>query len=151
MKIAFNFLVLLVLVGCNKFEHKNPTIPANCELCPMAESLEGTYRGECQSYNFFTYSYNYDSLTINVSQIFLNNNQLDDSTSIYFSLATEYDSIPGSIVYDTITIRDDTGNVWYHDKNEYWIRNNSIYYLKKYTGWGGGSQYTLYEGLFLKQ
>ncbi len=152
-RIAVLFMILtisLLQVSCDKYNPGVLTNPTNCELCSYADNVVGTYRGERIGFNLLTSSFYSDSLTITLEQVFLNNNLYDDSTSIYFIMGSTYDTNVGITYYDTVTVKDETGKVMYEDEAEFWIRNDSIYYKMNYSSWGG-SQYMLYEGIFLKQ
>ncbi len=88
MKLNLIIVVLLTffILGCSK--DKAVEIP-RCELCNFAESLNGTYKGIASGVAVYPDNpsipfSNNDSITIIVSHIFLHQNQIDDSTNMYF-------------------------------------------------------------------
>ena len=147
IKCAFLAFVLCIF-GCRKHESFTYT---TCELCDYAKGIEGTYKGVVNGFVFFINEHYTDSATLEVQQIFLNNNTYDDSTMMYFSV-TRTDNHFGSTNYDTIQINSISGNVLYKNltyPEEYWIRNGTarILYAQPII-----SDYKItYDALLIKQ
>ncbi|MDG1332618.1 MAG: hypothetical protein P8P74_09830 [Crocinitomicaceae bacterium] len=129
--MKFNVLTYLIcasiISACGKYKHE-PSNPTSCELCAHAITLEGTYRGQVYINELFPSNEITDSATITVSQLFLNNNTYDDSTTMYFLTAFARDSLPNTIIYDTVNIHDTNGIIEYNEREKHWIRNDSIYH-----------------------
>ena len=103
--IALLCIMLLTIVGCNKFEHEELTIP-DCDLCNYASTLNGSYRGLSEGNAVPNMS---DSVTIMFEQIFIGNSQYEDSTFIYFEVVYDFDTSVGTSV-DTIQLMNSSGN-----------------------------------------
>jgi hypothetical protein len=119
-----------VLSACKKIDYSK--YGNSCELCDFAEETEGTYRGAMSwdsllglnPNNHVTLS---DSVTVDVEQIFLNNNPYDDSTNMYFRTTWIRDQV-GLINIDTILINNPDGIVGFYSN----ISNvNSMYYITR--------------------
>ena len=163
MKKQLIILVLatvLVIVGCNKFEHESVEAPLACDLCSFAQGIEGTYRGEIHG---DPPSGPYvDSVTMTVEQVFMNNNSYDDSTTMYFATTHTMDTQGAGTEYDTIQIRTSEGDIWFprHEvfnmnglagmNTDYWIRNDTINRKLRFSTPFSSTMIT-YEGFLLKQ
>lgn len=116
MKITYLFLLIL-LYSCNKFEHHEPAINASCELCELADQMEGLYSGEMRYYLNTPVGYpdsiRYDSVFIDVTHIFINENPYHDSTVMYFHFTKYTDSLtdpnPETLL---VHASDFTSNLW---------------------------------------
>jgi hypothetical protein len=108
IKPLISILVLsffALFISCKKeFDHKELSIK-NCDLCNFAKDVEGRYRGLGEGVKFQGKTPMIDSLTIELSQIFLNQSKYEDSTFIYFHANVVYDSILNSNFEDTIQIK----------------------------------------------
>ncbi len=150
MKSATILIGITLLFGCQKFQHSEITA-ANCELCPYAQTLEGTYRGI--AYNSW---YGPDSATVTVQQVFLGNSAYEDSVFMYFNIELEYDSIPYGPTKssDLIRINSDDGlTVADGQPSQHMVeilRADSIVLLDQF--WGGSNGYiTSMSGTFYRQ
>ena len=165
MKILWIFLLLTVF-GCEKFDHSNLLVP-NCSLCDYAESIEGLYRGSVGGFsvtnnpNVPSPSYNGDSMTMNVQQIFLNQSAYIDSTKMYFVTEYWYD-IDLIHKFDTIEILSDDGYVEHNayleysssalpQESYYWINNDTISIRGTLYNPAMSSNVNIYGALLLKQ
>ena len=150
------FLSIALLFGCSKFDHQDLNVQQSCDLCDYADSLNGTYRGLVLNNElpaFVQLGDNYDSLTITVEHIFLNNDPYGDSLYMNFATSFAFDSIP-DITYDTIQIRSASGQVHDSEFDTYNILLDSIiiYYSGQfYTGPTQSIQYTKILGTLYKE
>lgn len=114
MRVIFviSSIISLFIVSCEKYEYEHHLFSnPSCKLCSFAESLEGTYKGIAvgvsvpPALSSFPHK---DSVTMTVSQVFLNQNTFEDSTYMYFAVSFKYHSLP-EIKWDTVQIIDTTG------------------------------------------
>lgn len=124
------------MVGCSKYEHPEMAVP-NCELCPYAESIEGTYRGRAGGLavtpNPELPFYHTDSMTMIVRQIFLGQSPFIDSTKMFFETEYWFDYTQ-THKFDTIEITSEAGHVEHHAYSEFgsdetFINSDSFYII----------------------
>ncbi len=120
------FISVIILISCNKFEHHDSIIQPSCELCNWANNLEGTYSGEMTT--SITTSGPpviwYDSIYIQVSHYFANNNSINDSSVMYFNFKIFRDSINDPNPINRIMVAHDSSSALF---SSYFTKVNLTY------------------------
>lgn len=166
-KSLISFVTIFVLISCkkndNEYEYAHHIFSnPGCSLCGFADSLNGTYKGLAKGVlvpNAFGTSPDSDSVTMTVSQVFLNQSTYEDSVYMYFAVSFRYHS-QSTIKWDTVQIVDTTGVTQNEEYLSFVPVNNGNYFadenflkitpsyiklrVKGPTGPGGGSG-TLYH------
>lgn len=134
MKRLFQLITLVVVLsGCNKFEHTASLVEKQCTLCAFADSLTGTYEGLATGISVPSfYGNGTDSMTVTVEHIFLNFDQHTDSTVMFFKTTKKFHSQP-YVYYDTVAICTSDGAVIEPEYPTYTINPQQIVMYKYVT------------------
>lgn len=148
--IIYIVVLSVLLASCEKYEHKDVVLPV-CNLCEFADSLNGHYRGKatgiCSGCN--------DTLNYFIQHIFPPNlNMYEDSSIMYFSALSYFDSDTTNVTNETLKIDNSNGYVIVNGDNptqdyEFYIRPDSMRLLNLIAVPSGGLP--LIDALLYKQ
>ncbi len=139
LKSLISFILILALFSCKKndteynYAHHIFSDPG-CSLCGFADSLTGTYKGIAQGAGvpdvYSGYFLSADSLTMTVSQVFLNQSAYEDSVYMYFAVSFRYHS-QSTVKWDTVQIVDTSGITQHEEYLSFVSVNNGNYFANQ--------------------